>query len=251
MKFAIHISQTVNDVRKTGFTILLIAIFAGSCSKNLPRCRGNCDQVSFSGNVSDFVSGQPIGNQTIAVTLKQRTYCILCSSLNVASGSTDVNGHFEFKKIMDTSLLLDYYIDVQLTTTDGYITRIAPAGSIVGPMYPRTWDLHFDTVDSSLNSIQFKICQKAALLINLHRTTAIITGREFLDLRYSFVGAEFMGAAFIMSDANKDTSVFINTAANVFTEIRVGKFITYDSLLYKNDSIKCNINGNNSIDISY
>jgi len=251
LKNIVYISQTVNEVWKTGFTCLLIAIFAGSCSKNLPRCRGNCDQVSFSGNVTDFTSGQPIGNQTIEVTLKEKVYCMFCSGYDVAKGITDGNGHFEFKKIFDTSLLRDYNIQVQLTTTESYITRIAPADSSVGFLYPRTRVFGYYTIDSSLNNIQFKIYQKTPLRVNLHRTTAVISGREFFDLQYGFIGAENIGTAFIMNGVNKDTTVIINTAANVFTKINTGKWVTYDSLLNRTDSIKCSINGNNSIDISY
>ena len=251
VKYTLYIFQQAYGIRKTGFTCLLIAIFASSCRKSLPACRGNCDPLSFSGNVTDLTSGQPTGNQTIEVTLRQKPYCLICSTLDVAKGSSDVNGHFEFKKIMDTTLLQDYYIQVQLTTTNGYITRIAPADSSVGPMYPRTRDFYSYTIDSSLNNIQFKIYEKTPMQIHLHRTTSIITGREYLTLTYGFIGSEVTGTAFIMNSVNKDTTVFINTAANVFTRLDAGKFITYDSLVDKIDSIKCNISGNNAIDISY
>ena len=178
---------------------------------------------------------------------------MICSTLNVAAGSSDANGYFEFKKVMDTSLLQDHYIEVQLTTTEGYITRIAPADSSVGYLYPRSKEYDFENIDSSLATIQFKIFTKTSLRINLHRNTAVITGREYYDLLYKFTGGEStsLGEAFVMSDANKDTVVYINTAANVFTTISSSKFITYDSVVNKTDSVKCSTNPGNSIDISY
>lgn len=250
VKYSSYILTTATKIRKIGLTGILISIFASSCSKDLPACKGNCDSITFSGNVSDFVSGQPISGQTIKVILKQNI-CMICSTFNVAAGSSDANGHFEFKKEMDTSLLRDYHIEVQLTTSDSYITRIAPADSSVGYLYPRTNDLYFANIDSSLNKLIFKIYSKTSLRINLHRNSAIVPGREYFTLQYNLNGGERIGEAFEMSAANKDTAVLVNTGANVFTLIYSDKFITYDSLVSKNDSIKCNINVSNSIDISY
>ena len=152
---------------------------------------------------------------------------------------------------MDTSLLQDRHIEVQLTTTDGYITRIATVGSSAGYLYPRTKEFLFSNIDSSLNRILFKLYTKTSLRLNLHRNSTIISGREYFDLQYGFTGSESTGEPFIMSIANKDTVVLINTAPNVFTKIKYSKFITYDSPVDKIDSIKCSANASNSIDISY
>jgi hypothetical protein len=250
VKYSSYILTTVTKIRKIGLTGILISIFASSCSKDLPACKGNCDLITFSGNVSEFTSGQPVSGQAIKVILKQNI-CMICSTFNVAAGSSDANGHFEFTKKMDTSLLRDYHIDVQITTSDSYITRIASADSSVGYLYPRTNDLYFENIDSSLNRLIFKIYSKTSLHINLHRNSAIIPGREYFTLLYYLPGDVHIGEAFIMSTSNKDTAVLLNTGANVYTIINSSKFITYDSLVSKNDSIKCGINDRNSIDISY
>ncbi len=251
VKYSSYIWTRAANIGKIGFAGILISIFFSSCNKDLPACRGNCDLVTFSGDVAEFTSGQPIGNQTIKVILKQNTYCLLCSTYNVASGNSDANGHFEFKKNMDTSLLQDYHIEVELTTSDKYITRIAPADSSVGYLYPRTTLFSFWNINSSLNNIQFRIYSKTSLRLNLHRNTVIISGREYVDLQYYFGGGERSGATFVMNGANIDTAVFVNTAANVFTKITSSKFITADSVASKTDSIKCGVNTRNAIDISY
>jgi hypothetical protein len=251
VKYPSYLETTAYNIGKVGLTGILISILTSSCSKDLPACRGNCDMAGFSINVSDFTSGQPISRQAIAVILKQNGSCWICSIYKVAEGSSDANGNFEFRKNIDTTLLLDHHIEVQLTTSDGYVTRIGPADSSWGIKYAQTRVLSFRNIDSSLDNILFKIYPKASLRLNFHRTTAIIPGREFFDLQYSFTGAESIGTAFEMTAANKDTVVLVKSAANVFTKITSGKFITYDSLLYKTDSIKCAPNADNSIDISY
>src|SRR5664279_4121504 len=114
VKYSSSILTTVTNIRNIGLTGILISIFISSCTKDLPACTGNCDLITFSGDVADFTSGQPASSQSIKVILKQNN-CLLCSIYNVASGSSDANGHFEFKKNVDTTLLIDYHIEVQLT----------------------------------------------------------------------------------------------------------------------------------------
>jgi hypothetical protein len=85
------------------------------------------------------------------------------------------------------------------------------------------------------------------LKMNFHRTTPIDPNDYSTDLEFGFGNANRSGWGFIQNENNKDTTLTINTAANIFTTITVRSA----GITPFTDSIKCTLNGNNSINIFY
>jgi hypothetical protein len=235
-----------NDKRV--FVSIWLLLFAGSCHKTIPySCEGNCQVVHFSGTVADASTNQPLVNQPVNIGLYQNVFCLLCPPYQIASGPSDKNGRFEFSKEFDTSMLKNDHIDVSVTVSENYILYPDFPGS--GSQSAEK--VEFYTADTAqLNHIFFGFYPKALLKINLHRISPVVPEQPYIILQISFNTRETLWS-FMMSDNNKDTTVMINTSANIYTKIISQKFMTLNDQITNTDSIRCTVTGNNSIDIDY
>jgi hypothetical protein len=247
----LYLYQMKFNLRNTAisFTVLLLTFFY-SCKKHLPPCSGNCAAVVFSGMVYDKTSNQPLSNQNLTINLYQNSYCIICSSYKLASGKSGDDGHFLFNTEIDTTLLKTYHIGFNVSVTSNYILNAEPVGPGIS-QYPTSSSISFYSIDRiAMQNLNFGFYPKTLLHINLHRITPIIPQYPTLDLEFSFDNQlSIWGLA--QSNNNKDTTLTINTTANIFTRIISRKFISTTNVISNTDSIKCTTTGNNSIDISY
>ena len=224
--------------------------FFYSCKKQLPPCSGNCAAVTFSGIVYDKTTNQSLSNQNISINLYRNSYCIICSSYKLALGKSNNDGHFLFNTEFDTSLLKTYYIGINVSVIKNYILYAEPVGPGISG-YPTSSSVAFSNIDLiAMRNLKFGFYPKTLLHINLHRATPIISQYPILDLEFIFDNqTSIWGLA--QSNNNKDTTLTINTTANIFTRIISRKFISTTNVVSNIDSVKCTTTGNNSIDISY
>jgi hypothetical protein len=227
-----------------------VFIFIGSCKKDLPACRGNCAGVHFAGIVYDKTTGQALTNQHVTVNLYRSVYCIGCTVYKLAEGATGSNGRFAFNAQFDTTLLKDYYISVNIPAPDNYILNAEPVGPGI-QAYAVTSNTRFYDLDSAaMANLSTGFYPKTLLHINLHRTAANVPANPYLTLDFSF-DQQGSGWGIKESNTNKDTTLTINTAANIFTKITASSLIAPGNVVSVIDSVKCIKNENNAVDIYY
>jgi hypothetical protein len=231
--------------------IVGLFVFTGSCRKDLGACRGNCAGIHFSGIVYDKTTGQALANQHIAVNLYRSAYCIGCTVYKVAAGTTGANGHFIFDTKFDSTLMRDYYLSVNIPAPENYILNAEPVGPGI-QSYAVTANTRFYNLDSTvaMANINAGFYPKTLLHINLHRTATNVPLNPYLTLDFTF-DQQRSGWGILESNSNKDTTLTINTAANIFTKITASSLISPSNVISVIDSIKCMKNANNAIDIYY
>lgn len=231
--------------------IVCIIFFLSSCKKELPPCKSNCDTFNFSGIILDKTNNQPISNAKIDITLYHRFSCILCSSYKLISDKPNKDGRFDFNTEFDTTLLKDYVINVDVSVPTSYISYAEPVGPGISTSTATSSVIKFYQVDvTAMKNLVFEFYSKSLLHINLHRTSPIMPQHPFLDLEFDFANTTSVWGI-EESNANKDTTLTINTSTNIFTKIKSYKYTSPTNLVISTDSIKCTAGAGNSIDISY
>ena len=230
--------------------LILSAIFV-SCTKELPPCTQYCDGVIFSGYIYDRSDNLPISNQYVEIVLQQ-SYppCWLCLPNKLVSGYSNGQGYFKFNVIFDTSLMKTYTLSVNVPPSGNYIQYAEPVGPGIGPSNNSESQI-FGSIDTTaFRNLIFWFYKPTLLYVNVHRTTPIVTQEPSFFLSFKYDGRE-SDWGFDQSDSNVDTTLTINTAANIFTAIRSSKFVTDSSVETRTDSIKCVLKKKNSIEIYY
>ena len=244
--------------------LLTIAFISGiifclhSCRKEkLPNCSGNCSELIIAGLIYDKTTNIPLDNQNVKVSLHQNTGCLICSNPEMVSGKTGKDGRFRLTTVFDTTLLRDNYLIVYSPIPANYLLFPEPVGPLTPANTVQSSSIVFYSLDStainndsaSISNIHFGIYPMALLHMNFHRSN---TATEFptLDVNINF-DDQNMDWGFYMTNTNKDTTLTINTAANIFTKITSVKYISPSNIISQTDSIKCAVNGNNHIEIYY
>ena len=235
---------------KLFFAISCLTFLFCSCKKQIPTCSGNCTNVNFSGFMYDKSLNVPLSNQNVNIVLHQNSSCVICSSNIVASGKSDINGHFSITATFDTSLLSEYYIKVIATATENFIYYPQAVGPGITNS-PAMTSSQFGTIDTvAFKNLSFDFYPRVLLKINLHRISLPVPQYPYLDQSYTFDG-HTLGWGLDERPSNIDTTLTIYTSANIFTKIVSSKQQTPANVIRRVDSIKCTINGNNFIDIAY
>jgi hypothetical protein len=244
--------------------LLTIAFISGiifclhSCRKEkLSNCSGNCSELIIAGLIYDKTTNIPLSNQNINVSLHQNPGCLICSNPDIISGKTGKDGRFRLTTEFDTTLLRDNYLIVSSPIPANYLLYPEPIGPLTPANTVQSSSIVFYSLDStainndsaSISNIHFGIYPMAPLHMNFHRSNAAIAFQT-LDLEINFDDKN-MGWGFYITNTNRDTTLTINTAANIFTKITSVKYISPSNIISQTDSIKCVVNGNNNIDIYY
>ena len=230
----------------------VILLCTTTCSKSLETCTGNCGGIDFTGFVFDKTNNQPLANQTITVTLYQKRPCLPCASYTLVSGQSTNTGSFLLSASFDTTLMKNHYLGISASCPPNYITHPTPVGpGILPEKSPQLSIQSFDLDPLVLNNLSFGFYPGALLTINLHRTTDIVTREPQLSLVFALDGNNLSGWGLEQSASNKDTSLTINTSAAVFTKITSSKFTAPATMTAHTDSVKCQAEANNKIDIYY
>lgn len=234
-------------------TILTLASFAIttiSCRKHLRDCAGNCALLTFEGTVFNKSTNRPVPNQPVKVQMSYSGFCLLCTTLDVASTKTDTNGHFKIVTEFDTNYFKqNYYLSIQSILPNSYVQYPIAVGSDLSYTNANNYRM-YNTGDSSFKNLLFIYYSKTTLNLNLHRTSAVIAGDSSLELNYKMGNGE-SASGFQQSQANRDTTITIYTGANVYTKITTTRYKSAIGYISKSDSIVCSPNGSNSIDIYY
>jgi hypothetical protein len=244
---------TMTITLKTKIHFLFIGFLAvfTSCKKELPTCKGNCSEVIFSGLIYDKTSNQPLGNRDIKIDLSPNGYCIGCVHYKIASGKSSNSGSFSFSKVFDTTLLTKNHIGVNVSVPNNYIQNAEPVGPGLTPDNNSWSSVSFYNMNLvAMRNLSFGFYPKTLLRINLHRTTQVTSQNNHLGLEFEFDGKSSIWGL-MLRPTNKDTTLTINTTANIFTKIKT--FLELSPTNYNRtlDSIKCRLNTNNSIDVVY
>jgi hypothetical protein len=230
--------------------VFTIAIFC-SCKKEIPDCSRNCTDLNFAGFVFDKSTNVPLPNRNVNIVLRQLSNCIVCSSKTIASGKSNSNGYFSITATFDTSLLREYYLDVQATAPDNFINNAQPVGPGVSNTLDNTSSKQFTTIDTAtFKNLRFDFYPRVLLKINLRRTSTTVQQYPFLSQSYTFDDRTSVWGL-RERETNQDTTLTIYTSANIFTKIISRKQSSPTNITTGVDSIRCLSNIINTIDITY
>jgi hypothetical protein len=231
-----------------------LTLSLSSCIKeNLPRCSGHCSNITLAGIIFDKTTNLPLQNISFDANLYLNTYCLLfCTSYKVGSCKSGSDGRFTLNADIDSMLMQDFHLVAGATIPNNYLLYPEPVGPGIQQNLVSESSVEFFNLDSpEMKNLVFGFYPKTLLKMNLHRTTPIQLQNPSVDLEFGFDNQQKSGWGFYQTAFNKDTTLTINTSANIFTSIVVQKFTTSTIVVSVTDSIKCSLTGNNSIDIYY
>jgi hypothetical protein len=231
-----------------------LTLSLSSCIKeNLPRCSGHCSNITLAGIIFDKTTNLPLPNITFDANLNLNTFCLLfCTSYKVGSCKSGNDGRFSLNADVDSTLMQNFHLVVGAFIPNNYLLYPEPVGPGIQQNLVSQSSLEFFSLDSpEMKNLVFGFYPKTLLKMNFHRTTPIQPQNPSVGLEIGFDNQPKSGWGFEQTDLNKDTTLTINTSANIFTSIVLQKFTTSTNVLSVTDSIKCSLTGNNSIDIYY
>lgn len=225
-----------------------------SCFKeNLPRCSGHCSNITLAGIIFDKTTNLPLQNISFQANLYLNTYCLFfCTSYKVGYCKSGSDGRFTLNADIDSTLMQDFHLVAAATIPNNYLLYPEPVGPGIQQNLVTYSSVEFYNLDSpEMKNLEFGFYPKTLLKMNFHRTTPIIPQNPSIGLEFGFDNQQKSVWGFNQTDLNKDTTLTINTSANIFTSIVLQKFTTSTNVESVTDSIKCSLTGNNSIDIYY
>ena len=242
----------INLSSPVAFAVALL--LCGGCHKSvLEACTGNCEVVSFSGIAVDPGAQKPLANLPVTVTMPLRQSCLWCDEYEVVRGSTKGDGTFALTTKVDTSLVFPRYCTITVHAPANYISFADPRGPGIisdGGASLRAFPLSLDSTGTA-PYLEYDFFQSTLLTIQLHRTGAIVPSEPTLGLTFT-VGAESTSVwGLDETPTNADTSVTVNTGANVFTKVSFEGFVTDSTRVSRTDSIRCVAGASNTIQVSY
>ncbi|HVK97096.1 MAG TPA: hypothetical protein VM368_04720 [Flavisolibacter sp.] len=231
------------------FLIALISTSLTSCIKKKLECEQNCANVNFAGKIINKATNTPIQGHEVSASLYRNQRCLLCPAKKVGSGRTNNNGMFSFSAEIDTTVFNDSHITVSVKTPSGFLLYPEPVGPGLSNerQFSSIQFYNFEPVEKA--NMKFEFYPAVLLTIQLHRSSAISPQRH-LGLEFSFDQKTSIWGL-IERDSNADTTLTINTSANMLTRIISRKFNSQNSLITRIDSIFCFPNGSNTISIDY
>ncbi len=231
-----------------------VTLSMGSCIKeNLPRCSGHCTNITLAGIIFDKTSNLPLPNVPFDANLNLNTFCLLfCTTYKVGSCKSGNDGRFTLNADIDSTLMQNFHLVAGATIPNNYLLYPEPVGPGIQQNLVSQSSVEFFSLDSpEMKNMEFGFYPKTLLKMNFHRTTPIVPQNPDIELEIGFDNQQNSVWGFNQTDLNKDTTLTINTSANIFTSIVLQKFTTSTNVVSVTDSIKCSLTGNNSIDIYY
>jgi len=224
--------------------LISISILLFSCKKELQveKCSQNCKTFNIKGRFYDGITNEGFGNTSINLRWEYFRYCISCpNSRNVYSGSADENGYFNFNIEIDTSLFNDYILQLKTPVINNYFE-----------LFPRD----IDKIDlTQNNSINVEYYPKANLELRLHRiqTDTIKNLNIYHIWRTPGTGEFITQYDYLGQTPNiiSDTILNIKTVAGIYTKIIIEKLYSNGNRIEISDSLVCNRNVNNIIDMNF
>ena len=245
--------MTINLYTRLSAAVFVL-LLCGSCRKTLGPCTGNCEVVYFSGIAVDPGSQKPLAGLEVTVSMHKVQNCTFCNEdLVVISGKTKQDGTFALSRSVDTTQVGNHSCSITVQGPGNYLISPQPTG----PGIVADPDSHsrgqFLTIDSTgaASYSEFDFYQPVAMTVQLHRTSPILASEPFVALEFSIGGG---GASYFDLNefpSNADTTLTVNTGANIFTRIYAIQYVTDSTKGVITDSIRCVTGGNNTIQVSY
>jgi len=236
---------------KTTVIVLFLSASAFSCEKEdmkpyMPDCEtGNCVSVNIKGSLIVKPSGEGLMNIPVVIFFRkcEGRIPVFCDERKVVSGKTNKNGEFDFRVKINPRSFKDYNLIVEIPEQKNYITtdRSASADKII--------QYFTDFNEDALKKINFEFYKKAMLTINFIRTQT-----DYFDsfsCTISISGSRGLWGMNEESIKLTNGIVQLETVADVYTIINWAKYLNYNLIEYKSDSLICRQNSNNKININY
>jgi len=224
--------------------ILLCFCCVLSACRKKAVCKGACVDVPVYGRVYDATTNKGIANHTVEVKWRYAGFCIFSCSQSVRSVQTDNNGDFNFIASVDTSMFSKRYsLDVVTTIPQGYIDDYGLISSQGIYNYTPAW----------LTNIDVPVLPKTSITLRLHRILAdnFTYYNAETYFQYKQTGMYSQGYRITSPSQAKDTTLNIETAADVKTYIISRKTTAPGVSTEKKDSIVCTKQGPNVFDVYY
>lgn len=238
---------------KTMIILLFLAASACSCQKWVdkqlekkyePDCKtGNCMSVNIKGSLLVKPSGEGLKNIPVEVYFERNSSAWIPEKRKVVSGKTNKNGDFDFKVTINTKSFEDYHLYVRIPEQKNYISATRPYGEFI-------WR-NFDSYDEDelKENIIFEFYKKAIFTINFIRKQT-----DYFDSFSCNISISGSRGIWNMNEESiKLTNgiVQLETVADVYTIIQWTKYLNYNKVECKSDSLICRQNSNNIININY
>lgn len=229
---------------KTFVLLIILGSFINACRKDQPTCRGNCVNLSISGNTFIKTSGAALPNVPVEINWFRKAYCIGCTSYKVAAGKSDNEGKFSFNTTIDSSFFREYFLSVRVPADTNYIT--VPSGGGVNFNEERFYDFN----PNAMQHLQFEFYPKTYLTIKLNRVLS--DNFNFFSVNHNFTN-EFGYGTYIITGPQfaTDTTLRVETSADIYTRIVWKKTIIGGQSIEQTDSLICTKNGPNNFTINY
>ncbi len=231
-----------------------VTLSMSSCIKeNLPRCSGHCSNITLSGIIFDKTTSLPLQNISFDANLNLNTFCLLfCTTYKVGSCKSGNDGRFTLNADIDSTLMQNFHLVAGAAIPNNYLLYPEFTSPGIQQNQVSKSSMEFFSLDSpEIKNLVFGFYPKTLLIMNLHRTTPILTQNPSMILEIGFDKQPTIEWGLNQTSLNKDTTLTINTSANIFTSIVLQKFTTSTNVVSVTDSIKCSLTGNNSVDIYY
>ncbi len=235
-------------------SLVLINLIFCSCKKekiNLSDCNAACKSVRLSGTVLDVSSNVGIANTAVKAHFYQwKSTCFICFGEPVetfAKTITDNSGRFNFEIIVDTGVFNytgHYDLDVYANTGENYISG--------NPISFSNYKEHFTNItltkyQKTKLSIRYK---RDSLDLFEHYTADHTFSDNFNNLNIRPTNQ--LDYIKYFSQIISDTTIVVNTGANIWTKINGKKFLASSHIISSHiDSVFCSPNVLNNITIKY
>jgi hypothetical protein len=223
--------------------LLLCITTSFSCRKNANGCKANCVELSISGRALDKTTNQGFAYIPVSVHWASSFTMggISGSPKLVHKASTDDQGRFSFSVTVDSSLFERNHLEVSVPLQEGYLDDFND--HLEKNMF------EYSPVD--LQGIEFGMYPTADLTIRLHRDQSDPFEYFSVQHYYSYDRPHYNDYLLAGNDLPGDTVIRTKTSADIYTLIISTKTSGFGSFSEKIDSIICDRNNENVIDITY
>ena len=224
--------------------IIAISFVLFACKKGLQadKCSQYCKTYTIKGRFYDGITHAGFAYTPVDIKWEYFRYCVFCpGSRDVYSGGADGNGNFNVTIEIDTSLFSDYVLQLNTPVFKDYFE-----------LFPRFIDKN-DLQQNKMINIEYY--PEANLELRLHRIqNDIIKSLNILHIWREPGTGEFITQYDYFGQAPNitgDTILHFKTVAGAYTKIYIDKSYATGNAVEITDSIVCNRNTNNVINMNF
>ncbi len=225
---------------------VLILIILLSCKKDMQflECTNNCKTYSLQGRVYDGTNNLGFGNTELKLRWEYfRSSCFYCpgDKYDIYTGKTDPSGNFKVNITVDTSRFQNYSLSLITPTKASFYT------SFISTLN-----------DSNLNQTPINIVYYPSTILTLKLFKIQNSVLKFVNISHEWRELHGNTNLIFITDYSKtlpiaagDTTLNINTVADIKTIVTVEKRFLDNSFQDIKDSIICKKGQNNLLNMYY